>query len=571
MKAILLATGEKAKLMPLTAAIPSPLLPVANRPVIVHGIELLVRSGLKDILICLQHRAAAIETTLGSGERWDTHFQYLLQRKDWGSAGVLKRVERMFSDTIFVMPADRILDVDIAAALEYHYDHAATVTAILAHPSRPHPDSKREIDEVISRVRLFDELAGASATPQSTGAYLLEPAALLHIPENEVFDCHLDLLPALEAAGEKVIDYVTPGYWNPLNTFAEYIAAQQIYLSSIGYPADAAPAPNRIRRAYVPGRQLAEDVWMDPGSSVHASAQITPPVYIGAGCRIGRNVELGPAVVIGANSIVDDDASISHSLIVDHTYIGKLMSIDDRIVRGSLLINAVSGTSVQMDDPIFLHHVDEGLMMRILRALVDRALAFFLLVLLSPLFAVISLAIGVTSSGPVFTRVIRNGARPSCQQNGPTRLEQVALLRWRTRAADGSPVPFGLLLEGWELMRLPELINVLRGNLALVGVKPLTMEEIRRVDEAWQRRREQYPAGFTGLWYTSLGADATLDDICIADVYQGSVHGWSDDWVLFWRTPAAWRRRMRMRRLEEAAAFSVATPKSQILDVNLQE
>ena len=150
-----------------------------------------------------------------------------------------------------------------------------------------------------------------SATPQFTGAYLLEPAALLHIPENEVFDCHLDLLPALEAAGEKIIDYVTLGYWNPLNTFAEYIAAQQIYLSNLGYPADAAPAPNRIRRADAPGRQLAEDVWMDPGSSVHASAQITPPVYIGAGCRIGRNVELGPAVVIGANSIVDDDASIS--------------------------------------------------------------------------------------------------------------------------------------------------------------------------------------------------------------------------------------------------------------------
>ena len=69
MKAILLATGEKAKLMPLTAAIPSPLLPVANRPVIVHGIEPLVQSGIKDILICLQHRAAAIKTTLGSGER----------------------------------------------------------------------------------------------------------------------------------------------------------------------------------------------------------------------------------------------------------------------------------------------------------------------------------------------------------------------------------------------------------------------------------------------------------------------------------------------------------------------
>ena len=70
MKAILLATGEETRLRPLTDQLPSPLLPIVNRPVIVYAIETLVRAGLKDIVVAVHQLAGSIEAYCGDGRRW---------------------------------------------------------------------------------------------------------------------------------------------------------------------------------------------------------------------------------------------------------------------------------------------------------------------------------------------------------------------------------------------------------------------------------------------------------------------------------------------------------------------
>ena len=248
------------------------------------------------------------------------------------------------------------------------------------------------------------------------------------------------------------------------------------------------------------------------------------------------------------------------------------MSIDERIVRGSLLINAVSGTSIQMDDPIFLHHVDEGLMMRILRVLVDRALAFFLLACTA--FAAIC---GDKSRdrGDIKRAYIHAGypewgssllPAERANSSGAGRLAPLA-----HSGGHGSPVPFGLLLERWELMRLPELINVLRGNLALVGVKPLTMEEIRRVDEAWQRRRERIPPASqvcgTHLWgqtphWMIFASPMFIKGRFMAGPMTGFSSGTRQQLGVAVCACGGSKKRQR---------FTVTTPKSHILDVTLQE
>ena len=106
----------------------------------------------------------------------------------------------------------------------------------------------------------------------------------------------------------------------------------------------------------------------------------------------------------------------------------------------------------------------------------------------------------------------------------------------------------GRWLHHWELDRIPELWNVLRGDLELVGVKPLLPEEAAALNEEWHQKRYECPPGFTGLWYIQTSAGSDMDDILVADVYYAATHNWRDDLRLFWRTPAAWQNHLRTQR-----------------------
>ena len=89
MQAILIATGETGKLQPLTELIPSPMVPLANRPVMSYAVENLARFGIKNIIVNLFNSAARIASYFGDGSRWGVKLDYILQREPWGSAGAL--------------------------------------------------------------------------------------------------------------------------------------------------------------------------------------------------------------------------------------------------------------------------------------------------------------------------------------------------------------------------------------------------------------------------------------------------------------------------------------------------
>jgi lipopolysaccharide/colanic/teichoic acid biosynthesis glycosyltransferase len=107
-------------------------------------------------------------------------------------------------------------------------------------------------------------------------------------------------------------------------------------------------------------------------------------------------------------------------------------------------------------------------------------------------------------------------------------------------------------MQRWELERLPELWNVITGDLALVGVRPMSPVEVASLQEAWEQKRNEYPAGFTGLWYVhgthSHGLEASLlEASLIDDAYYTATRSWQGDLVLICRTPQAWWRRRRLQ------------------------
>jgi lipopolysaccharide/colanic/teichoic acid biosynthesis glycosyltransferase len=137
--------------------------------------------------------------------------------------------------------------------------------------------------------------------------------------------------------------------------------------------------------------------------------------------------------------------------------------------------------------------------------------------LLSPLLCFIALAIKITSKGPVFFVQQRYGYRRrlfrmfkfrSMVTNAPQLMEQLEAANeasgpiFKIRQ-DPRITPLGRFLRATSLDELPQLWNVLIGNMSLVGPRPMSVRDVSRFNEATLMRRFTVKPGVTGLWQVS--------------------------------------------------------------------
>jgi exopolysaccharide biosynthesis polyprenyl glycosylphosphotransferase len=183
--------------------------------------------------------------------------------------------------------------------------------------------------------------------------------------------------------------------------------------------------------------------------------------------------------------------------------------------------------------------------------------ATLLLITLSPLLAVIWVAVRISSRGPALYHSIRQGIgeRP------------FACLKFRTMYADADQrqvdleahneasgalfkiredprtTAVGRLLRRFSLDELPQLINVLRGEMSLVGPRPLPVRDFERL-ESWHRKRYLVLPGITGLWQVSGRSELDFDDLVHLDFLY--LEHWSlalDLTILLKTIPAVFSRR----------------------------
>jgi exopolysaccharide biosynthesis polyprenyl glycosylphosphotransferase len=151
------------------------------------------------------------------------------------------------------------------------------------------------------------------------------------------------------------------------------------------------------------------------------------------------------------------------------------------------------------------------------RRIADLGLSALLLVVLSPLFGVIALAIGVSSPGAILFRQIRCGlhGRPFVFLKFRTMREDAEAMKPALAEFNEMDGPvfkmtndprivnrLGHFLRRTSLDELPQLWNILRGDMSFVGPRPAVLDEVREY-EPWQRRRLSMPPGLTCLWQIS--------------------------------------------------------------------
>jgi exopolysaccharide biosynthesis polyprenyl glycosylphosphotransferase len=224
-------------------------------------------------------------------------------------------------------------------------------------------------------------------------------------------------------------------------------------------------------------------------------------------------------------------------------------------VASALLDVAGPRTTIRPIAGLPLLHVDQaelGGVKRLVKGALDRLAAGVALIVLSPAFAVIALAIRANDNGPVFFRQKRVGKdgrtfwlwkfRTMVVDAEERRvhlagLNEAAGVLFKMRR-DPRVTKVGGWLRRWSLDELPQLINVAIGDMSLVGPRPALPQETARYGDEMQRRLKVQP-GITGLWQVSGRSDLPWEEAVRLDIRY--VENWSValDLQILWKTLAA--------------------------------
>ncbi|HVA61855.1 MAG TPA: mannose-1-phosphate guanyltransferase [Mycobacteriales bacterium] len=322
MRAVVMAGGEGSRLRPMTANLPKPLLPVANRPIMEHVLLLLRRHGFTDTVVTVQFLASLIRSYFGDGDDVGMNLHYATEERPLGTAGSVKNAaDALRHEPFVVVSGDALTDLDLSAMVRFHKEHGALVTVALK--SVPDP---LEFGIVIAgedgRIDRFLEKptwGQVFSDTVNTGIYVMEPEALDAVESGEVVDWSADVFPALLEAGAPLFGYVADSYWEDVGTHESYFKAHADVL-------------NRQVDVEIDGFEVMPGVWVGEGAEVDPDAAIKGPVLIGDYAKVEGGVELREYTVLGNNVVVKSGAFLHRAIIHDNGFIGQQTNLRGCVV-----------------------------------------------------------------------------------------------------------------------------------------------------------------------------------------------------------------------------------------------
>jgi exopolysaccharide biosynthesis polyprenyl glycosylphosphotransferase len=185
-----------------------------------------------------------------------------------------------------------------------------------------------------------------------------------------------------------------------------------------------------------------------------------------------------------------------------------------------------------------LHRGEVPVIGMMLKRVLDIVLSSVALVLLSPFLVAIAIAVRFDSAGPILYRSERIGKKArvfpclkfrTMVQDAETRRAEVLHMNERDSVLfkisnDPRITPVGRFLRKYSLDELPQLINVLRGDMSMVGPRPPIASEVKRYELNHLRRLDVVP-GITGLWQVQARQDPSFDSYISMDTAY--IENWS--------------------------------------------
>jgi mannose-1-phosphate guanylyltransferase/phosphomannomutase len=321
MKAVMMAGGEGSRLRPLTINRPKPMVPLVDRPVMAHSIELLKLHGITDIIVTVQYLANVIQDYFGDGSSYGVHITYSVEETPLGTAGSVKNAQDLLQEPFLVISGDALTDINLTDVINYHVSKQALATLTLKRVENPLDYGVMIIDEE-GRIKQFLEKPSwgeVFSDTVNTGIYVLDPKIFDYVEEGQNVDWSKDVFPQLLKQGDPIFGYIAEGYWADIGTLDAYMRATADYLH------------NRVRLPRI-GTNIGDEIWVGGEHEIAPDARLYGPIFLGHGVKIKGGVIIHGPTVIRDYNIVDTRATIDRSIIWRNSYIGERAELRGSIV-----------------------------------------------------------------------------------------------------------------------------------------------------------------------------------------------------------------------------------------------
>lgn len=326
MKAVIMAGGEGTRLRPLTCNRPKPMVPIVNKPVMEHIVELLKKYDLKDIAVTLQYMPDLIKDYFGEGDQFGVKFRYYVEDTPMGTAGSVKNAEEFLDDTFIVISGDALTDIDLKKAVDFHFSKGSIATLILKKVDIPLEYGVVVTNEEGRITRFLEKPSWGEVFSDTvnTGIYILSPEVLKYFNTGEIFDFSKDLFPILLNGNKPMYGYITDEYWCDIGDLKAYSDANMNVLDG------------KVK-INISENQIRENVWVGEGAVIEDGATIEAPCIIGSNSKIKKGAVVGSYSILGESNVAGERSTIKRSVIWKNNIIDKNVEL-----RGAVICNKVN-------------------------------------------------------------------------------------------------------------------------------------------------------------------------------------------------------------------------------------
>ena len=318
MRAMVLAAGLGTRLRPITYEIPKPMVPVLDRPVMEHILDLLAVHGFEQVIANLHYFPETIREYFGE------RLSYRFEEELLGTAGGVRNCAGFFgSEPFLVISGDALTDIDLTALARRHASSGGIATLAVKKVA-----DTREYGVVLhdreGRITGFQEKPPpeeALSDLGNCGIYVFDPQVFDYFPERPFADWAQDVFPALLENDVPFHIHEVREYWNDVGSLAEL--RQGTF--------DALRGELRLR---VEGEELRPGVTV-AGGALPDDLELEGPAWIGREVEIGAGVRLTGPLVLGDGASVGARAQLRASIVLPGT----------EVAAESILIGAIAGHS----------------------------------------------------------------------------------------------------------------------------------------------------------------------------------------------------------------------------------
>ncbi|HEY7831761.1 MAG TPA: NDP-sugar synthase [Solirubrobacteraceae bacterium] len=318
MKAMVLAAGLGTRLRPLTYEITKPMVPVLDRPVMAHILDLLERHGFDDVIANLHYFPESIR------EHFGDRLSYRHEEELLGTAGGVRACREFFADEAFlVISGDALTDIDLGAFVARHRAAGGVATLAVKRVA-----DTREYGVVLhdseGRITGFQEKPSpeeALSDLGNCGIYIFSPQIFDYFPERPFADWAQDVFPALLANDVPFHIHEIHEYWNDVGSLAEL---RQGTFDALRGELQLQVAGQEAR----PGVTVAGEP-----AALPRDLEVDGHAWIGQDVEIGSGVRLMGPIVLGDGARVGDGAQLRESIVFPGT----------DVAAGAIMIGAIAG------------------------------------------------------------------------------------------------------------------------------------------------------------------------------------------------------------------------------------